>query len=80
MNKCRCCESQRDKAGGWQILAHLVERGKGYLRRGKWRGGERCVSVRYIVPNISGSLVIVIIYRVMSQACPQRGLSLESLN
>ena len=41
----RCCERQRAKAGGWRSLAHSRwSGGRGYLRRGKWRGCERFVS------------------------------------
>ena len=37
--RCRCCERQRSKAGGWQSLTHTRWiGGRGYLRRGKWSG------------------------------------------
>jgi hypothetical protein len=40
-----CCERQRAKGAGWTSLAHTRwSGGRGYLRRVKWRGGERFVS------------------------------------
>ena len=47
MNGCRCYERLKAKTGGSKSLAHTGwSRGRGYLRRGKWIGGERFVSVR----------------------------------
>jgi hypothetical protein len=44
---CRCGERLRTKDGGGESLSHTRWIGnRGYLRRGKWIGGEKFVSGR----------------------------------
>ena len=47
VKRCRCSERQKGKPCGGRSLANTRwSGGRGCLRRGKWRGGERFVSVR----------------------------------
>ena len=44
VRRCRCCETQRAKAGGCRSKNTQVERGKGVTKEREVEGGEKFVS------------------------------------